>query len=337
MKLPSSVPDRLTAPDRSQSKLHGVITAMVTPLSARGGVDAKGLANLVEGQVSAGVNGLFVLGSTGEGPQLTDRMYREVARRASDLNQGRIPLLGGASDNSVRRCLDRLGWLAASGVEYGVLTLPFYGWPHSETHSLAFFAEVARRSPLPIVAYNLPKNVGWRMPASLLEDLCSIPNLVAIKDTHADLEQMIAIAASPKRPAHVSYFPGNSFLAGRLLAHGADGVVSTPSNIFPKPFVDLIQCFKAGRTGLAARIDTEVIALTAPLIGYLSTGAASIKGLLESRGICRRFTVAPWPVATNAEITSMAGVMKEVEEAIERLSAVLTEPAEDAEPAVPLV
>lgn len=295
-------------------KLTGVVTALVTPLEANGGLDSDGLSRLVAQQEAAGVDGIFVLGSVGEGPLVDDGVYQEVLRQARSAVR-RSVLMAGASDNSVARCVRRLERLAEAGVEYGVLTLPYYGWPAGGARSVAFFAAVAARSPVPIIAYNLPKAVGWQMPVPVLEELFAIPNLVGLKDTHGDFALMAAVAASPRRPAHFAYLPGNSALAARLLAEGADGVVSTPANVLPAPFVDLWRWHRAGRQDLVARLAADVLPVVTALLDLAPTGAAALKGLLEIDGLCRRHTVAPWPEMAEAQRPAWAGALARAREA----------------------
>lgn len=298
------------------SRIAGVVTALVTPLTPTGACDHGGLEKLIERQVAAGVDAVFVLGSVGEGPLVTDEVYQQVARRAASSLAGRCHLLGGASDNSVDRCLARLDVLARCGVDAGVVTLPFYGWPGRVADSIGFFATLAPRSPIPIVAYNLPKAVGWQMPVEALEELFQIPNLVCLKDTHGDFDKMAALAASPKRPAHFSYLPGNSLFAARLIHRGANGVVSTPSNLFPEIFVDLWRRCQAQQWEQVAQMDRELLPVIIGLLDLMPTGAASIKGLLELRGICSRHTMRPWPEAGEAELRVMGEALAKVDAAI---------------------
>ncbi|RKX33387.1 MAG: hypothetical protein DRP71_10485 [Verrucomicrobia bacterium] len=298
-------------------KIHGVVTAVVTPLDAGGGVDEKGLQRLIERQIDGGVNGIFVLGSVGEGVLLSDVAALGVASIAVATVAGRCPVLAGASDNSTGRCLKRLEELSRMGVDYGVVTLPFYGWPGRVDDSVRFFKEVAADSPLPLMAYNLPKAVGWKMPVEALEQLFEISNIIGIKDTHADYDGMEAIA-SALRPAHFSYLPGNSMFAAGLLKAGADGVVSTPANIFPEPFADLYRSFCEGRMDVVDRIDRELIPLLGKLLTVLPTGAGSIKAALELQGVCTRHTVSPWPEASESDLEGLKKLLDETTQAIDR-------------------
>ena len=228
----------------------GVVTALVTPLQVNGRLDGLGLDRLIEAQISAGVNGIFILGSVGEGPLLADDVANEVVRRTVARVARRVTVYAGASDNSVVRCRHRIDRLATHGVDYAVLTLPYYNWPERVGESVRFFARVAADSPLPLLAYNLPKAVGWRMPVAAIEELYEIPNLAGLKDTHGELADLEAVASSPRRPPHFSYLIGNSSLAGRLFRKGANGVVTTPANVYPAPFVALWAAYREGRFNL---------------------------------------------------------------------------------------
>lgn len=303
---------------KSDRKVFGVVPAVVTPLHAGGGVDEKGLKRLIERQIEGGVNGVFVLGSVGEGVLLSDAAALDVASIAVATVAGRCPVLAGASDNSTGRCVKRLEDLARVGVDYGVVTLPFYGWPGRVDESVRFFSEVAAGSPIALMAYNLPKAVGWKMPVEALEQLFGISNIIGIKDTHADFDDMAAIAASPRRPAGFSYLPGNSLFAAGLFRAGADGVVSTPANLFPGPFVDLYRSFCEGRMDVVDRIDRELIPLLGKLLTVLPTGAGSIKAALELQGVCARHTVSPWPEASESDMLDMKKLLDETTRAIDR-------------------
>jgi len=276
-------------------QINGIVTALVTPLTEEGTLDKAGLEHLIERQIAAGVDALFVLGSVGEGPLVRDEVFRATAEHAAYCTRGRVPILGGASGNSLDRCVSKMQVFAEHGYTAVVATLPYYGWPGRHDDSLRFFTLLAGRSPLPLVAYNLPKAVGWQMPPETLEALFTVNNLICIKDTHGDEARMRAIAGSPRRPAHFSYLPGNSALTWRLLEAGADGVVSTPANLFPEPFVDLLRFHREGRTDLAQALDREVMPQVIALLDLMPTGASALKGLLALEGVCCSSTVAPWP------------------------------------------
>ena len=79
-------------------KLRGVIPPMVTPLTASGELDVAGTERLVEHILSGGVHGLFLLGTTGEAPDLPYEVRRELVKRVTAQVNGRVPILVGITD-----------------------------------------------------------------------------------------------------------------------------------------------------------------------------------------------------------------------------------------------
>ena len=275
--------------------VQGIVPALVTPLCPDGSADLTALERLITHQIDAGVHALFVLGSVGEGVLLDDSAFRAVATHAVKFASGRIPVLGGASENSLARCAAKIDFLQGVGVDAAVCTLPYYGWPEGHEHAVRFFGDLSRRSPLPLIAYNLPKAVGWQMPPETLLELVRFTNIIALKDTHADADKMIAVAGTAARRGRATYLPGNSSLAIRLLCHGSDGVVSTPANVLPEVFVTAWQLHRAGRTAELERLDREVMPAINHTLELMPTGAAALKGLLAGEGLCHPTTIAPWP------------------------------------------
>jgi 4-hydroxy-tetrahydrodipicolinate synthase len=293
-------------------QITGVVTALATPLTGELNLDTGAFERLLEGQISAGVDGLFILGSVGEGPLFSRAKWEHVTAEAVRINRGRLPLLCGVSDNSIALCLERLHRAAELGAGFGVLTLPYYGWPGRVADGLGFFEAVAAGSPLPLVAYNLPKAVGCQMPLEMIETLFQIPNVICLKDTHGDLPAMLEVAQSPKRPEHFSYLPGNSGFAADLMAVGADGVVSTPANVYPKPFVDLLMGVRSRDTEkIKAAVDS--LRSVVKLLAILPTAASAIKCALEVKGICSRQTTPPWPMASEEDMAEMRELLEEID------------------------
>jgi len=297
-----------------RAKLKGIVTALITPLTASGELDEEALNRLIETQLTSGIHALFVLGSVGEGPMMPDHLYLRALRLSGEIVGRRIPLLCGVSDNSVARCLDRLHIAAEVGAQYGVATLPYYGWNGQPADGLRFFSETAERSPLPLVAYNLPKNIHWDMTESFIQELYQMPKVVGLKDTRNEAAAMQRIAADADRPEDFFYMPGNSSLAARLFAAGADGLVSTPSNVQPALFVNLWNACQSGQLQEADRLSEIVKTLCGILT--LPTAPAGIKCALELRGMCQRHTLRPWPVASREYEETIRQILDRVEAAL---------------------
>src|SRR6185369_14066850 len=93
---------RMIAPGApmAPAALQGVVPALITPLDPDGHVDPASVASLVEFQVAAGVDGLLVLGSTGEGPLLSVDDKVRLVRATVDAARGRLPVMVGIAHSS---------------------------------------------------------------------------------------------------------------------------------------------------------------------------------------------------------------------------------------------
>ena len=105
--------------------LFGIIPPLLTPLQDDESIDANGTRRLIEYALSGGVNGIFVLGTAGEGALLDLRRRRQLVETACDAVKGRVPLLVGVLDSSIMRVREAMNVLAMPGVDAFVATLPF--------------------------------------------------------------------------------------------------------------------------------------------------------------------------------------------------------------------
>ena len=110
--------------------LSGIIPPLITPLSDRDRLDAAGLQRLLERVITGGVHGVFILGTSGEGPSLSYRLRREVIAQTCRQVAGRVPVLVGITDTSVikgQKCA-----LALLGVCDDFMAEPFHRFREPE-------------------------------------------------------------------------------------------------------------------------------------------------------------------------------------------------------------
>lgn len=82
-------------------KLQGIVPPLLTPLESRDAIDPKGLERLIDRMLLGGVHGLFILGTTGEGPSLSSAVRRDLIDRTCRQVSGHIPVLVGITDTSL--------------------------------------------------------------------------------------------------------------------------------------------------------------------------------------------------------------------------------------------
>ena len=167
--------------------LSGVIPPLITPLHADESIDEASLRRLIAHVIDGGVNGVFVLGSSGEGPLLSPSQRRQVVDIAGDAIRGRVPLLVGVADCSVRRVRENMAALLTPHVDAFVATLPFYGACDDPATQVRFYRELADASPRPLVIYNIPSAVHAGIEPETIARLASHPNIVGVKDPIKDI------------------------------------------------------------------------------------------------------------------------------------------------------
>ncbi|MER7678521.1 dihydrodipicolinate synthase family protein [Streptomyces sp. NPDC096934] len=292
---------------------HGVIPPLCTPLTEDGEVDTASLERLTAFQLDAGVHGLFVGGSTGEIAQLTDTARDIALRTVVATAAGQVPVLAGAIDTGTRRVLEHARRAQALGADAVVVTAPFYvgvGEPEIRAH----YELLHEALELPLVAYDIPSNVGRRLPHELLGELAQDKVIVAVKDSSGDLEgfQRVLDATAGSGAACLT---GSETLADLAMMRGADGIVPGFGNVDPHGYVRL---YEAARTGdftaaraeqrrLADLFTTVVSVADRDRVGPISAALGGFKAGLVARGVIRRArTQAPLLPLTDTETRTVA-------------------------------
>ncbi|MFI1093240.1 dihydrodipicolinate synthase family protein [Streptomyces sp. NPDC020917] len=269
---------------------HGVIPPLCTPLTDDGEVDTASLERLTGFLLDAGVHGLFVGGSTGEVAQLTDEDRDTALRTVVATAAGQVPVLAGAIDTGTRRVLRHARRAQALGADAVVVTAPFYvGVGDAEVR--AHYETLHAALELPVVAYDIPANVGFKLPPAVVGELAQAKVIAAVKDSSGDLEGFQK-ALDGAAGSGAACLTGSETLADLAMARGADGIVPGLGNVDPHGYVRL---YDAARTGdfAAARAEQRrlaalfgIIAVADPgRVGRISAALGAFKAALAARGV----------------------------------------------------
>lgn len=265
--------------------LDGVMPAMVTPFDERGEVDLGATESVVERCIEAGVDGLSILGSTGEFPHLSTGERREFAERVIELVDGRVKVVVGVGSSSTREAVELARHAGQHGADATLCVPPFY-FKVGEKALFRHFATVARATELPLLVYNFPMLTGVDLSPKLIARLASeLPNVAGLKDTVTEHAHTLEVLGEIK-PAH----PEFSVLVGfeeqilpNLLA-GGDGAISGLANVAPELFVGLVRAFRAGDLEEAADRHRRILALLR--LGRLSDPVVgAVKAAMQRLGV----------------------------------------------------
>jgi len=239
----------------STPRFGAVVTAMVTPFDAAGGVDLDGAVTLARWLADHGSDGLVLAGTTGEGPVLTDAerldLFRAVAEAVT------IPVLAGAGSNDTAHSVELAKGAAAAGVDGLLVVTPYYNRP-SQTGLFDHFAAVAAATDLPVVLYDIPVRSGRRIHQSTYMRLMShSPNVVAVKDATGDPAGASRLLCHARDGFEL--YCGDDALTLPLLSVGAVGLISVASHWAGPEFGRMIAAYQSGDVELARRVNVRLV------------------------------------------------------------------------------
>jgi 4-hydroxy-tetrahydrodipicolinate synthase len=264
--------------------LRGVITAMVTPLDQDLNLDQEGLGRLVEHLIAGGVHGIFLLGTTGEAPNLPYDVRFAVIEQTCKLAGTRVPVIVGITDTSHKDAIR----MAAKSYESGALAVvaaPPYYFQVSQADLLNYFKRLALESPLPLFLYNAPLNTHHLIEVDTVIQLAAESNVAGLKDSGLNMGYFHAVREGVRDRADFSLLVGPDDLLAEAVLLGAHGGMAGGSNVWPRLFVALYEAAASGDMSRvvalqqhAMRFDIAVYRSANPLRG--------LKCALSVLGIC---------------------------------------------------
>ncbi|TYB41871.1 dihydrodipicolinate synthase family protein [Actinomadura chibensis] len=291
--------------------LAGVVPPVCTPLTPDLRVDVRSLERLVDHLVGAGVDGLFVLGSTGEAAFLPDGHRRTVLETVVKHVAGEVPVLGGAIDMTTLRVIEHARVAADVGCDAVVATAPFYARTHPAEVE-AHLRRVAEAVQVPLYAYDLPVSVHSKLDSGTLLRLAAEGVLAGVKDSSGDDGGLraLTVALRDAGTSGFSVLTGAELTVDAAFAMGVDGVVPGLGNVDPSGYVRLYRHCRDGRWA-EARAEQErllrlfgIVEAGAPgRMGRGSSALGAFKAALHLLGVIDRPVTAPPQVPLDAAET----------------------------------
>jgi len=208
-----------------REKLCGVWSATPTPFTEKMKVDKVAVRRMVEHQVKLGLNGLFLAGTTGEGPWLSNAQRRDLVRSTVKFARGKLVLAVQVTDNSSQRILENIHAAKEDGADIAVIAEPYMMLKPKPAHILNTYVDAIRKSSLPVGIYDRGAAATVPVPESILPSIYARDNVVLIKDSSANpRRRKIALAARRKRPG-LRLLNGDEFCCVEPLMAGYNGLL----------------------------------------------------------------------------------------------------------------
>ena len=244
---------------RTDEKMSGIITPMITPLDIDQNIDIVGLEKLLEFLIKGGVSGVFIMGSSGEGPYLTNKNKEILIRNTVYLCKGRVKVLVGALEASTKQAIETCRLAEKYEADAVVITCPYY-IVVSQKEIYNHIDEIAHHTTLPVMLYSIPSCTNNSIEIGTLRDLLvSNPNIIGIKDSAGDFCRFENILLLKNEFKDFVVFQGAEKLADLALMKGADGLVPGLSNVVPHLFKEMYDAIKiSDDTALAFSIQEQI-------------------------------------------------------------------------------
>ena len=269
--------------ERTAKRLAGVLAPVTTPFDARSGeVDTTALAANVRAHVAAGLAGVVVAGSNGEGPLLDDAERVRLVETARAVTPADRWLLAGAGAESTRAAVRLARAAGAAGADAALVVAPHYvGAPMMTAQALTMhFGRIADESPIPVVLYNIPKYMHYTLAPELVHGLSQHGNIRGIKDSSGDIALLAAYLNF--RSPRFAVLLGSAQLLGEGMRSGADGGILAVSMFAPALTLGLYDAATRGDPAAAA-LQQRLAPLGREIVGTM--GVAGVKAALDLVGL----------------------------------------------------
>jgi N-acetylneuraminate lyase len=260
-------------------RVNGVLPALLTPYDSDGRVSEEMLRRLVAHYVQLGVSGLYVCGAAGEGVLLSVAERKKVTEIVMSESRQRVPAIVHVGSVSTEDAAE----LAAHAERVGanaIASVPPFFYPCSAEAIFQHYSNIAKRSRLPLLLYNIPALTGVTVTPRMMLQLMEIPTAAGMKFSSNDLFQMHQILELGQGRLNVLSGSDEIFLAA--LAMGAHGAIGLTINFMPKLFMDIFSSFQAGEMEKAQRAQFAACRIIAVLTQYSVIPAA--KEIMAWRG-----------------------------------------------------
>lgn len=271
----------------------GMMTALITPF-IEGKFDDEGFITNIQDQLACGVDGLVVLGTTGESPTLTEEEQELSITLARQTTRRLVPVIAGCGSYCTRTTVQRALKAQRLGADGLILILPYYNRPTQEG-LYQHIKTVAEEVELPILLYNHPGRTGVNLLPETLKRLLAFPNIQGIKDCSGSFSQVSDILNLTDRD-RFGVLVGDDSLTLPYMAMGAHGVVSVISNLVPDRMLALVRAMQRNDLESARALHYDLLPLFEA--SGLETNPMPIKEMMRLSGKAAGFCRLPLPEVT---------------------------------------
>ena len=283
----------------------GAATAIVTPMTCDG-IDFAQFARLIEWQIAEGIDAIVVVGTTGEGPTLTDEEHREAIKFCVEQVAGRVPVIAGTGSNDAAYAISLTQYACEVGADAVLLVTPYYN-KATQNGLVQFFTAVADASTKPCILYNVPSRTGCNLQPQTVAKLAEHPRIVGIKEASGDISQVAKIAALCGDKLDI--YSGNDDQIVPILSLGGKGVISVLSNLMPRETGHMCRLYEQGDAKAACELQLKLLPLVDAL--FCEVNPIPVKAAMAAMGYGENYLRLPLTPMEPAHEAELLRLMRE--------------------------
>ena len=294
--------------------LRGIIPPLVTPLLNETELDETGLKNILEYIISGNVHGVFLLGTTGEAPNLSYELRKEFIEKACTFVNKRIPVYVGITDTSLSGSLEIAETAKKAGADALVISSPYYV-PMTQAEFVVYLETLVPQLPLPFMMYNMPSCTKLHMSVETVRKSREL-GAIGIKDSSGDLGYLYALIEEFKDTPDFAIIVGTELFIPETIINGGHGAVPGGANLFPRLFVDLYEASLINDQQKIQELREKLMQIETMIydVGdHNSKYFKSIKSAFSVMGICSDYVAMPFKKFDSEQKQIIAQNLKEMD------------------------
>ena len=271
----------------TSAAVRQIWSASPTPFTENREIDLESVAKMVEHHVRLGVDGLFLAGTCGEGPWMTDRQKLTLVQAVREAAAGRLRLAVQVTDNSSARVLEQVD--ALQGVDFVIVAQPYLAMNVTPTTLARYYEEILERSPVPVCYYERGAASIVAVPESVLRTLLPHPNLRMVKDSSGNLERREILLEGRAKRNDLKLMLGDEFRCLDYLSAGYDGMMLGGAILNARYVAEMMAKLHDGDLSGAREIEQRMIAMLHAVYGgpKVACWLNGLKTILVRMGLCQ--------------------------------------------------
>ena len=286
--------------------LRGIYSALITPFDENENIDEQGLEKILEWSIGKGLNGVFIVSSTGESWALSFEEKVQLFRHTVEIVNKRIAVIAGVGVPSTREAVRLTEAAQSAGADYVCAVPPSFIRP-TQDEMIRHYCAIAEATTLPLLLYNIPMLAGNVLEPPAVRILAErYAHIEGIKDSSGDLTLLNNLLL--RRRSDFSVLTGIDTLVLPGLLAGSQGAVLGSANVCPELSLEIVRLFDAGQHDKAWEVQNRLTRF------WLAMGFGSFPAPIKAAMQLRDLPAGParQPIAALTD-EAQAGLRRELQ------------------------